>query len=853
MSLWSHIAVANQTFPRSLLDIRRCLAILVLACLLLIPATTTATSPTISGHILDAQGRPLPHAVVRAYDWVDNGYNLAPSASSTTNIAGRFNLAADPGAYHLSIEYDGINFNLTKQGLTISHRDLIRVDTETSLATTLSITFPLTYEISGTVYSHDGTPAPDVELFSWGSRDQTSHPYVTSSDGSFTLRGILPGLHTVSFLILNNTHRHHYNKHQGYSRLGNEATTLIIRNDDIRGLEVTLPPLGTRVSGRLVWPDDTPVDGQSTAVHLSWWGFRSRTDDDSFTSLISVLTSSDGTFSLHLPHGYYQLRFYYFSHLRPDTSWLRYTANLPEHATEAPSQVTRIAVGDEPVVLPTITIPPPNISHITLEGPSSLVESVTGVNICYEFADNLCVHPSFMPGDWSNPQPIILPRAIFNMMFTIDGRRLYVNPDLDPPFTPEYHRRGMLDGTDPALRDLSLSLVKSAHELQSRDHSVALRLSPGANLIGWYGGQTLLSEICNASADIVSLTAFSTTGRPTGSLACPADLSTRSTLEVDFGSPLLIRTSASKTLQLTLLVAEPSGSIELIAGGALVAWPGEDNTSLGEIRRGFGRNLQTLVKFSNKRDTSDAELLNTGDILYVNLKQSLRWLPPTQAKEPTWYIYSDQAERFQRLLQNEFRSVSSYFLSTEGIAATNFDVYFSDDWDDYSDRLVAPLNGRSLASGRQMILTHTGDMAHEYYHILQGALSATDIASMNMPLWLVEGSATLAAFAFDSHTADPGQQREYPRDYVPRNAKYPLSELQSPLDDLPVSAAYHLGALALEFLSHLTEGQISPLEFWRVWSDGRDWTHVFEDAFGISVTEFYEKFAAYRANGYRLN
>ena len=242
MSPLSHMAVADETFPRSLLDIRRCLAILVLACLLLIPATTTATAPTISGHIFDAQGRPLPHAVVRAYDWVDNGYNLAPSASSTTNIAGRFNLAADPGAYHLSIEYDGIDFNLTKQGLTISHRDLIRVDTETSLATTLSITFPLTYEISGTVYSHDGTPAPDVELFSWGSRDQTSHPYVTSSDGSFTLRGILPGLHTVRFLILNNVNVHHYNKHQGYSRLENEATTLIIQNDDLRSLEITLPP-----------------------------------------------------------------------------------------------------------------------------------------------------------------------------------------------------------------------------------------------------------------------------------------------------------------------------------------------------------------------------------------------------------------------------------------------------------------------------------------------------------------------------------------------------------------------------------------------------------------------------------
>ncbi len=853
MSPLSHMAVADETFPRSLLDIRRCLAILVLACLLLIPATITATSPTISGHIFDAQGRPLPHAVVRAYDWVDNGHNLAPSASSTTNIAGRFNLAADPGAYHLSIEYDGIDFNLTKQGLTISHLDLIRVDTETNLATTLSITFPLTYEISGTLYSHDGTPAPDVELFSWGSRDQTSHRYVTRPDGSFTLRGIPPGLHTVRFLILNNVNVHHYNKHHGYSRLENEATTLIIHNDDLRGLEITLPPVGTRVSGRLVWPDDTPLDGQSTALHLSWWGYRSRTDDDFFTSLNSVLTSSDGTFSVHLPHGYYQLRLYYFSHLRPDTSLLRYTANLPEHATEAPSQVTRITVGDEPIVLPTITIPRPNISHITLEGPSSLVESVTSVNICYEFADNLCVHPSFMPGDWSNPQPIILPRAIFNMMFTIDGRRLYVNPDLDPPFTPEYHRRGMLDGTDPALRDFTLSLVKSANELQPRDHSVALRLSPGANLIGWYGGQTQLSEICNASADIVSLTAFSTTGRPRGSMVCHAGESATSTRVVDFGWPLLIQTSASKTLNLTLLVAEPSGSIELSAGGAFVAWPGEDNTSLGEIRRGFGPNLQTLVKFSNKRDTSDAELLNTGDILYVNLKQSLRWLPPTQDKEPTWYIYSDQAERFQRLLQNEFQSVSSYFLSTEGIAATNFDVYFSDDWDDYSDRLAGPLNGRSLASGRQMFLSETSAMAHEYYHILQGALSASDVASLNIPLWLSEGSATLAAFAFDSHTAEPEQKREYPRDDVSPNAKYSLSELQSPVDDPPVRAAYHVGALALEFLSHLTEGQISPLEFWRVWSDGRDWTHMFEDAFGISVLEFYEKFAAYRANGYRLN
>ena len=72
---------------------------------------------------------------------------------------------------------------------------------------------------------------------------------------------------------------------------------------------------------------------------------------------------------------------------------------------------------------------------------------------------------------------------------------------------------------------------------------------------------------------------------------------------------------------------------------------------------------------------------------------------------------------------------------------------------------------------------------------------------------------------------------------------------------------YSLGALAVEYLAIRHGGNGAVMNFWRTSQDPRDlteaggraaWADTFEDAFGIALHDFYEAFAQYRADGFKL-
>ena len=139
-------------------------------------------------------------------------------------------------------------------------------------------------------------------------------------------------------------------------------------------------------------------------------------------------------------------------------------------------------------------------------------------------------------------------------------------------------------------------------------------------------------------------------------------------------------------------------------------------------------------------------------------------------------------------------------------------------------------------------------VAHEHFHANQGA-------NHPVPYWFVEGSAryveALALEYFgeplDGFTGTYSKQAEI--NYV-RNSNQSLESIELfedffALDDSHVG--YVLGRLGAEYLVDHYGGFEAIIKYYRseaIWED------AFQDAFGISIDEFYEEFGEYQSNGF---
>lgn len=143
-------------------------------------------------------------------------------------------------------------------------------------------------------------------------------------------------------------------------------------------------------------------------------------------------------------------------------------------------------------------------------------------------------------------------------------------------------------------------------------------------------------------------------------------------------------------------------------------------------------------------------------------------------------------------------------------------------------------------------------IAHEYFHAYQ----TTD---HERPYWFIEGSARYAeALALEYF----GQPLDGPTGYYSKQAEinYVRGSDQSleaielnddffALDDSHVG--YVLGRLGAEYLVDHYGGFEAIVEFYRDY--GSNWEDLFEEAFGISINEFYREFGEYQSGGFQSN
>lgn len=168
-------------------------------------------------------------------------------------------------------------------------------------------------------------------------------------------------------------------------------------------------------------------------------------------------------------------------------------------------------------------------------------------------------------------------------------------------------------------------------------------------------------------------------------------------------------------------------------------------------------------------------------------------------------------------------------------------------WGTFDGDGIFLLGAHIIANTRNLI--HF--MAHEYFHAYQ----TTDHRG---PYWFVEGSAryveALALEYFgeplDGFTGTYSKQAEI--NYV-RNSNQSLESIELyedffALDDSHIG--YVLGRLGAEYLVDHYGGFETIVEYYR---SEANWKDAFQDAFGISIDEFYEEFGEYQSRGFQSN
>jgi hypothetical protein len=161
--------------------------------------------------------------------------------------------------------------------------------------------------------------------------------------------------------------------------------------------------------------------------------------------------------------------------------------------------------------------------------------------------------------------------------------------------------------------------------------------------------------------------------------------------------------------------------------------------------------------------------------------------------------------------------------------------------------LATPSWQKSSSAGRKQVVIH------EYVHIVQNysgsRQSANPLSSGLGPLWLIEGGADyLSAWVISSEHLN---NYETIRDNTLARAKRinaPLQTIESYSGAFYAGpgSEYTLGFFGTEFLAKNYGGEQNVLKFFRSTATSRTWHDAFEETFGISIADFYDRFEEYR-------
>ncbi len=412
--------------------------------------------------------------------------------------------------------------------------------------------------------------------------------------------------------------------------------------------------------------------------------------------------------------------------------------------------------------------------------------------------------------------------------------------------------------------------------------TVTTPLQPGWNLIGWMGPDTTVADLFDKIPALLVVAAWDDEAgryqwaRRRGAVPpALAQLTRGQGLFLWVGGGGGGGGGGTRVVQWRRPASAAGMLLTRPAGYSLVGWAGLDGTPIAEAVGRFGDALVGASRWnaetqSYERYEPGAEepadgmpVLQHGDALWVELSAEARWWQSGTAR--TEFAFEGAVTPVHESeLRAEMERVVAFFAERYGIEPPEFAVR------------VAP-QGPDTGASRGLI--HLGPdrvhdrssgfvLAHEYFHVLQFHLSRQPPSDNGSPAWLTEGTATYAAAVYGRELrgkTDDGIREVWALGSLDVTGRLSDFEASLPFYDLSWSA-YQLGAMAVDWLVRhatalsddspftalergglgLREDYDAHFRYYRVRQSYGSWRAAFQQAFRITVDDFYTAFEEYR-------
>lgn len=654
----------------------------------------------------------------------------------------------------------------------------------------------------------------------------------------------------------------------GYSTT--QATEIHIPRDQAMDIDVLLP-LTPGFSGQVRYLDGRAAADTTVSVCR----------EEPQADCEQTRTDANGRFSLEVPFGQHYIAFTLDSNER----WY-YHADSPGRLIGTDRRPERTFVTAPSAQASDIAVRIPEREFVRLvlndqhRGPE--LNATVEVSICREDWDFDSFLPQCLIPTETDP-PAGADRALrapvppepYYISFRFTGYAVgdslwfYYDEDSSTGLSSDWLRRTTFTSGSVPTHPLPIRLPDLPRSIPIR-----LELNPGVNLVGWPGGNISLRELARQIPELKGVVRFTLdSGAPVRSYSvdspnAPAITSlSRWWFYVDLDEPRTVHVDTAPDPA----APHPYGGYHhwLMEGESLLVWAGAQTATIEQATAGLGelREPPRLVRWTGtKLARLETGLVRQGDIILVDSPLGVQTRLPYPWRPA--YVLNGPADDEWGQIAQRVEAVQAFFWERYGLIHNRFTLHYRTSTEPYPYSWT--LQGRCGWSGPWTITLTCADphsIARQYFRMLQLQILSFD-SLLRDPAWLIEGMMEYAAAEY-THQAEgqSGDPLDSYRETVRSGSvdRRDLTELPGDVlywgDD---RAATMLSALAIDWLIKHSGNQDALFEFHRRTFDhslieyanedpGNDWRLAFEETFDISVDDFYERFAEYRANGFRTD
>ena len=387
------------------------------------------------------------------------------------------------------------------------------------------------------------------------------------------------------------------------------------------------------------------------------------------------------------------------------------------------------------------------------------------------------------------------------------------------------------------------------------DEFAATTLRPGLNLAGWAGDGANARALFDA---IPRLNVAYAWDADAGRFRWAARDGSGDLTALAPGMGLWLALGGSQPALWTRPVRASNGLVPLRAGWNFVTWAGRDGAPAREAfagldgvlteARGWNATAQRWESYSPYTRTGTLRALDRGSAYRVHLSAPREWWQLA----PRLEFLSGFPPARRAELRTAVDNVVAFFVQRFGVRIPGLTVQLDVERE---ERPCGSYGNKVIYLQERCFASHTHEYVHAilvYYATVEESGRWGDVRGrygdvQRGPSWLSESVANYWSHRYAAETGDRTYDERLARDRARARDAAPLRELERDmLAGGDKSANYSLATLAADWLVERA-GEDALVGFYRERPAHPDWQTTFRAVFGMAVDDFYDAFAAYRA------